>query len=61
MKEALDRLLARLRMRLAKTPIPRFFSWWGTELLACLPERWRKLIAGSNEALLVEQDRKSVV
>ena len=61
MKEALDRLLARLRMRLAKTPIPRFFSWWGTELLACLPERWRKLIAGSNEALLVEQDAEEFV
>jgi hypothetical protein len=60
-KEALDRLLARLRMRLAKTPIPRFFSWWGTELLACLPERWRKLIAGSNEALLVEQDAEEFV
>lgn len=54
MKEALDRQLARLRMRLAKTPLPRFFSWWGTELLACLPERWRKFFGGNSEALLVE-------
>lgn len=61
MKEALDRQLARLRMRLAKTPIPRFFNWWGTELLACLPERWRKLIAGSSEALLVEQTQDEFV
>lgn len=54
MKEALDRQLARLRMRLAKTPLPRFFSWWGTELLACLPQRWRKFFSGSSEALLFE-------
>lgn len=54
MKEALDRQLARLRMRLAKTPLPRFFSWWGTELLACLPEGWRKFFGGNSEALLVE-------
>jgi general secretion pathway protein L len=53
-KEALDRQLARLRTRLAKTPLPGFFSWWGTELLACLPERWRKFFSGNAEALLLE-------
>jgi general secretion pathway protein L len=53
-KEALDRQLARLRTRLAKTPLPGFFSWWGTELLACLPERWRKFFNGNAEALLLE-------
>ncbi|HET9032427.1 MAG TPA: PilN domain-containing protein [Dokdonella sp.] len=55
MKEALDRQLARLRMRLAKTPLPRFFSWWGSELLACLPQRWRKFFSGNSEALLLER------
>ncbi|MBL0164625.1 MAG: PilN domain-containing protein [Xanthomonadales bacterium] len=54
MKEALDRQLARLRTRLAKTPLPRFFSWWGSELLACLPLRWRRFFSGNSEALLLE-------
>jgi len=60
-KEALDRQLARLRTRLAKTPLPGFFSWWGTELLACLPPRWRKLLSGNNEALLVELGETELV
>ena len=46
--------MARLRTRLAKTPLPRFFSWWGTELLACLPPRWRRFFNGNSEALLLE-------
>ncbi len=60
MKEALDRLLARLRMRLAKTPLPRFFAWWGSQLLACLPERWRKHLAGRSETLLLELREREV-
>lgn len=54
MKETLDRQLARLRTRLAKTPLPRFFSWWGAELLACLPPRTRRFFNGNSEALLLE-------
>ena len=50
----LDRQLARLRMRLAKTPLPRFFSWWGGQLLACLPERWRNLLSERSESLLLD-------
>lgn len=46
--------MARLRTRLAKTPLPRFFSWWGTELLACLPPRLRRFFSGNSEALLLE-------
>ena len=61
MKEALDRLLARLRTRLAKTPLPRFFSWWGTELLACLPKRWRERLGGHSEALLLEVRDNAIV
>jgi len=48
-----DRLIARVRTRLAKTPLPRFFSWWGRELLACLPERWRAFVSDRSESLLV--------
>ncbi len=60
MKEILDRQLARLRTRLAKTPLPRFFSWWGSELLACLPPRWRKFFNGNSEALLFEVEGDTI-
>ncbi len=62
MNPALDRQLARLRTRLAKTPLPGFFTWWGRELLACLPERWRKVLAERSETLLLDQrDGETVV
>ncbi|HUD43825.1 MAG TPA: PilN domain-containing protein [Dokdonella sp.] len=59
--ETLDRQLARLRTRLAKTPLPAFFAWWGESLLACLPQRWRDRIADRNETLLLEQQGDEVV
>ncbi|MEO5623331.1 MAG: PilN domain-containing protein [Dokdonella sp.] len=46
--------MARLRTRLAKTPLPRFFAWWGHELLACLPARWRALVSEKSESLLLD-------
>src|SRR5690606_34051240 len=50
----IDRQLTRLRMRLAKTPLPRFFAWWGGQLLACLPERLRARLSERAEALLLD-------
>jgi general secretion pathway protein L len=50
----LDRQLTRLRTRLAKTPLPGFFAWWGNQLLACLPARWRNLLAERSESLLLD-------
>jgi general secretion pathway protein L len=50
----LDRQLARLRTRLAKTPLPGFFAWWGRELLACLPARWRTVLSERSECLLLD-------
>lgn len=52
--EAIDIQLARLRTRFARSPIPRFFSWWGRELVALLPARWRALLAERSDALLLE-------
>ena len=52
--DALDNQLARLRTRYARTPLPVFFSWWGRELAAMLPQRWRALLAERAEALLFE-------
>lgn len=49
----LDRQLARLRTRLAKTPLPGFFAWWGRELLACLPARWRAVLSERSESVLL--------
>ena len=45
-------LLARLRTRYARTPLPRFFAWWGRELVALLPARWRAALAERADALL---------
>lgn len=53
MNPALDRQLARLRTRLAKTPLPRFFAWWRDQLLACLPVRWRTVLSERPESLLL--------
>ncbi len=53
MNPTVDRLIARARTRLAQTPLPRFFAWWGRELLACLPERWRAFLADRSESLLI--------
>lgn len=58
---ALDRQLARLRTRLAKTPLPGFFAWWGRELLACLPERWRKVLSERSESLLLDLRSDEIV
>jgi general secretion pathway protein L len=52
--DAIDIQLARLKSRYARTPLPRFFTWWGRELAALLPARWRTLLADRAEALLLE-------
>ena len=52
--DAIDTQLARLRTRYARTPLPRFFTWWGRELVALLPARWRALLSERADALLLE-------
>jgi general secretion pathway protein L len=49
----IDIQLARMRVRYAKTPLPRFFSWWWGELVGLLPVRARALFAERSEELLV--------
>jgi general secretion pathway protein L len=58
---ALDRQLARLRTRLAKTPLPGFLAWWRDELLACLPARWRGLLSERSESLLLDLHDEEIV
>jgi general secretion pathway protein L len=59
--EAIDIQLARLRTRFARSPIPRFFSWWGRELVALLPARTRALLAERSDALLLENQNAELV
>ena len=61
MNPTLDRQLARLRTRLAKTPLPGFFAWWGRELLACLPARWRDVLSERSESLLLDLRGEEIV
>lgn len=48
-------------MRLAKTPLPGFLEWWRGELLACLPARWRDLLAERSESLLLDLRDEEIV
>jgi len=59
--EAIDIQFARLRTRYARTPLPRFFTWWGRELVALLPERWRAMLAERADALLLEAQGSELV
>lgn len=52
--DALQPLLARLRASYATSPLPGFFAWWGGELRACVPERWRPLLEDHVETLLLD-------
>ncbi|HSX61135.1 MAG TPA: PilN domain-containing protein [Tahibacter sp.] len=52
-QDVLEPQLVRLRARYAKTPLPRFFAWWGGELLSFLPATWRAALAEGRESLLL--------
>ncbi len=51
--DVLEPQLVRLRARYAKTPLPRFFAWWGGDLLSFLPSSWRAALAEGRESLLL--------
>jgi general secretion pathway protein L len=59
--DVLEPQLVRLRARYAKTPLPRFLAWWGRELVALLPQRWRDALAEGREALLIHTDSGQIV
>ena len=46
--------LGRLQSRDAQSPLPRFLRWWGDELAALLPARWRAVFAAGNARVLYE-------
>ncbi|MDR2013807.1 MAG: PilN domain-containing protein [Rhodanobacter sp.] len=61
MNPILEKQFAHLRMRLAKSPLPRFFVWWWGELLACLPARWRSALGDRSETLLLDLRPSEIV
>jgi general secretion pathway protein L len=61
MNNTIDTQLARLRTRYARTPLPRFFAWWGRELVSLLPEHWRAQLAERTDALLLEAQGSELV
>lgn len=54
--DLLSPTLSRLRARYAQTPLPRFFAWWGGELRALLPVRWRQMLAVEDAQVLLRAD-----
>ncbi|MBL8299552.1 MAG: PilN domain-containing protein [Rhodanobacteraceae bacterium] len=60
-KDVLEPQLVRLRARYAKTPLPRFFAWWGGELLSFLPASWRAALAEGRESLLLHVAGRQLV
>lgn len=58
--DALQPLLARLRAGYATSPLPAFFAWWGGELRACMPARWRTLLDDHVETLLLDNSEDSL-
>lgn len=46
--------LVRLRARYAQSRLPGFLRWWGGELAALIPLRWRALLLRGNARLLYE-------
>jgi general secretion pathway protein L len=54
--DALNPVLARLRSRLAQTPLPRFWRWWSGELLSFLPPRWRAVLSVEDACVLLQAE-----
>jgi general secretion pathway protein L len=52
--DLLSQSMSRLRARFAQTPLPRFLAWWGGELRALLPERWRRMLAVEDASVVLE-------
>jgi general secretion pathway protein L len=47
--------LERVRRAWRGSPLPPFLAWWGSELRALLPRRWRDALAGGADWYLLER------
>ena len=59
-QDALQSQLARLRAGYSRSPLPPFLAWWGGQLRACLPQRWRGVFEDRVETLLIDLDDETV-
>ncbi|HEY9133914.1 MAG TPA: fimbrial assembly protein, partial [Dyella sp.] len=53
--QSLQPLLENIRRAWRTSPMPRFFQWWGGELVALLPARWRQAFSGGALWYLLER------
>jgi general secretion pathway protein L len=53
--QSLQPLLENIRRAWRTSPMPRFFQWWGGELAALLPARWRQAFSGGALWYLLER------
>ena len=53
--QSLKPLLENVRRAWRTSPMPRFFQWWGGELAALLPARWRHAFGGGSIWFLLER------
>lgn len=59
--DQLAQSLSRLGVRYAQSPLPRFLRWWGGELRACLPARWRHRFHVAERAVLLRREGEDYV
>jgi len=59
LQEASQLQLERLRRAWRGTPLPGFLQWWGGELSAVMPARWRAAFAGGQRWYIVERADQS--
>lgn len=57
----LTKPLSRLMLRYAQSPVPRFLHWWGGELQACLPLRWRQRFQASDRSIQLRFEADGLV
>jgi len=54
--QSLRPLVDRVRRAWRGSPLPDFFRWWGGELRALLPARWRRHLAGGAQWFLLQHE-----
>ncbi|MCX7557045.1 PilN domain-containing protein [Xanthomonadaceae bacterium JHOS43] len=59
--DQLAQSLSRLTARYAQSPIPAFLAWWGGELRACLPLRWRRRFRVSERSILLRLEGDELI
>ncbi|MCK9490274.1 MAG: PilN domain-containing protein [Xanthomonadales bacterium] len=59
--DALKPVLAQWTTRYRRSPLPAFLAWWRSELIGCLPEKWRAWLQDRREVWLASIDGQQLV